>query len=168
MWRQFEHSSQTHLARQVAKNVHPWVKFTVLRELGGAEETGDPERLLGAFQRLVVGREVGLREWQLQVARAVCQAGVLLTLETKRQRKTHILKWAEQVNRKAVEECDVIKWIKCGWVYKNVIGLYIIAQAYSCGLYINRDWWSYKSQNTDRRIKTLFKALRQTLSLLPW
>lgn len=59
--------------------------FTVLCELGGAEEAGDPERLLGAFQRLIVGRQVGLGEWQLQVSRAVGQAGVLLTL---RQKKT--------------------------------------------------------------------------------
>lgn len=49
-------------------------------ELSGAEEAGDPERLFGAFQGLIVGRQVGLREGQLQVARAVGQAGALLTL----------------------------------------------------------------------------------------
>lgn len=49
-------------------------------ELSGAEEAGDPERLFGAFQGLVVGRQVGLGEGQLQVARAVGQAGVLLAL----------------------------------------------------------------------------------------
>lgn len=62
------------------------MRFTVLCELGGAEEAGDPERLLDAFQCLVVGREVGLGKWQLQVARRVGQAGVLLALE----RKAHI------------------------------------------------------------------------------
>lgn len=54
--------------------------FTVLCELSGAEEAGDPERLFGAFQGLIVGRQVGLGEGQLQVARAVGQAGVLLAL----------------------------------------------------------------------------------------
>lgn len=49
-------------------------------ELSGAEEAGDPERLFGAFQALIVGRQVGLGEGQLQVARAVGQAGVLLAL----------------------------------------------------------------------------------------
>lgn len=53
---------------------------TVLCELSGAEEAGDPERLFVAFQGLVVGRQVGLGEGQLQVARAVGQAGVLLAL----------------------------------------------------------------------------------------
>lgn len=51
--------------------------FTVLGELGGAEEAGDPEGLLGPLQVLVL---VVLGEGQLQVARAVRQAGVLLTL----------------------------------------------------------------------------------------
>lgn len=54
--------------------------LTVLGELGGAEEAGDPEGLLGPLQGLVVGREVVLGEGQLQVAGAVGQAGVLLTL----------------------------------------------------------------------------------------
>lgn len=54
--------------------------FTVLGELGGAEEAGDPEGLFGPLQGLVVGRQVVLGEGQLQVARAVGQAGVLLTL----------------------------------------------------------------------------------------
>lgn len=58
--------------------------FTVLCELGGAEKAGDPEGLLGAFQSLVVGREVGLGERQLQVARTLCQAGILLALATEK------------------------------------------------------------------------------------
>lgn len=58
----------------------PGEGVTVLRELGGAEEAGDPERLFCAFQGLIVGRQVGLGEWQLQVARAVSKAGVLLAL----------------------------------------------------------------------------------------
>lgn len=53
---------------------------TILCELSGAEEAGDPERLFGAFQALIVGRQVGLGEGQLQVARTVGQAGVLLAL----------------------------------------------------------------------------------------
>lgn len=61
------------------KRVSEW-DFTVLCELSGAEEAGDPERLFGAFQGLIVGRQVGLGEGQLQVARAVGQAGVLLAL----------------------------------------------------------------------------------------
>lgn len=59
---------------------------TVLCELSGAEEAGDPERLFGAFQALIVGRQVGLGEGQLQVARAVGQAGVLLALGKKNAR----------------------------------------------------------------------------------
>lgn len=54
--------------------------FTILCELSGAEEAGDPERLFGAFQGLIVGRQVDLGEGQLQVARAVGQADVLLAL----------------------------------------------------------------------------------------
>lgn len=54
--------------------------FTVLGELGGAEEAGDPEGLSGPLQGLVLGRQVVLGEGQLQVAGAVRQAGVLLTL----------------------------------------------------------------------------------------
>lgn len=82
-------------------------------ELGGAEEAGDPKRLLGAFQRLVVGREVGLGERQLQVARAVCQAGILLTLERKskgkekkRKEKRTFCELAQEIYRKGVEDCD--------------------------------------------------------------
>lgn len=56
--------------------------FTVLRELGGTEVAGDPERLLVSFQRQTVGRKVGFGVRQLQVAQTVRQAGVLLTLET--------------------------------------------------------------------------------------
>lgn len=50
-------------------------------ELSGAEEAGDPERLFGAFQGLIVRWQVGLGEGQLQVTRAVGQVGVLLALE---------------------------------------------------------------------------------------
>lgn len=57
-----------------------------MRELGGAEEAGDPKRLLGAFQRLVVGWDVGLGERQLQVTRAVRQAGVLVALDTEEKK----------------------------------------------------------------------------------
>lgn len=60
------------------------VPSTILREFGGAEEAGDPERLLGTLQRLVVGRDVGFGERLLQVARAVGQTGVLLTLGRQR------------------------------------------------------------------------------------
>lgn len=58
-------------------------------ELSGAEKAGDPKRLFGAFQSLVVGRQVGLGEWQLQVARTVCQAGILLTLGKSRGKEKH-------------------------------------------------------------------------------
>lgn len=78
--------------------------FTVLRELGGAEKTGDPEGLFGPLQALIVGRQVDLGEGQLQVARAVGQAGVLLALG----RKTHILRGA--VNQ------AVISGLSCGAV----------------------------------------------------
>lgn len=60
-------------------------------ELSGAQEAGDPKRLFGAFQRLVVGRKVGFGERQLQVACTVCQVGVLFTLERHLKRKGHIL-----------------------------------------------------------------------------
>lgn len=59
-------------------------------ELGGTKEAGDPERLFGAFQRLIVGREVRLGERELQVARAVSQTGVFLTLK-KKNKNTHMI-----------------------------------------------------------------------------
>lgn len=57
-----------------------------MRQLGGAEKAGDPERLFDGLQGLVVGREVGLRERHLQIARAVGEVGVLLALKRKNER----------------------------------------------------------------------------------
>ena len=63
---------------------------TVLRELGGAQEAGDPEGLLGGLEGLVVGRQVGLGEGQLDVATALPEVGVLLALQGGRGRqRTH-------------------------------------------------------------------------------
>lgn len=66
-----------------------------MRELGGTEEAGDPERLLVSFQRQTVGRKVGFGVRQLQVARTVRQAGVLLTLETQNSKtdELHVAVW---------------------------------------------------------------------------
>ena len=113
-------------------------EFTILRELGGAEKAGDPERLFGAFQGLVVGREVGLGERQLQVTRAVCQAGILLTLEEEKrkegQKSTHFRELAEEIYGKRGRICQ-----------KHFIG---------CRLRISHDWDAqrYRDQSQTSRV----------------
>lgn len=67
-----------------------WVGFTILSELGGTKEAGDPERLLGALQGLVVGRQVGFGEGQFQVPRTVDQTGVFFTLENEKDRPVFV------------------------------------------------------------------------------